>query len=85
MSRVELIKKYKSYAICNYNEQISRLRKSKVEYMKKTEEINMKIKEIEETKRSFCKATEGHTLKEEQEEGIYGERFLVCTSCGLEV
>ena len=78
--------KYKTLAICNYNSEISRLRNLKVEHMKELEELDRKMKLTEEKKRNFCKVTSGgHTLREEVEEGIYGERYYVCTTCGLEV
>lgn len=86
MSRKYYLDQYKSLAICDYNSEISRLRKLKVNHMKEMEELDRKIRLTEEKKRTFCKVTSGgHTLREELEDGIYGDRYYVCTTCGLEV
>ena len=77
---------YKSIAICEYNNRISRLLKEKLEYMKKTEEIQKEINYTQTLKYDFCKGTlAGHTLREEREDGPYGERYRICTTCGIEV
>lgn len=76
---------YKKHSICEYNNRISRLRNMKLEYMKKTEEKECEIKEIQMRKHNFCKSVGGHNFREEIEGGIYGERYKVCATCGLEV
>ena len=56
-----------------------------LEYMKKTEEKECEIKEIQMRKHNFCKSVGGHNFREEIEGGLYGERYKVCATCGLEV
>jgi hypothetical protein len=76
---------YKKLAICEYNNRISSLRKEKMEYIMKTEEKAKEIKQVQILKQTFCKSVGGHTFREELEDGLYGERYKVCTTCGLEV
>ena len=77
---------YKSVSICEYNNRISRLLKTKLEYMKKVEEIQKEINNTQRLKQDFCNVTlGGHTLREEREDGPYGERYRVCSTCGLDV
>lgn len=76
---------YKKFAICEYNNRISRLRKEKMEYIMKTEEKGKEIKQVQILKQNFCRSVGGHILREELEDGLYGERYKVCTTCGLEV
>jgi len=76
---------YKKYAICEYNNRLNRLRNMKTEYFKKIEEIGNEIKVVQNHKHNFCSSVRGHTFREELEDGLYGERYKVCTTCGLEV
>ena len=76
---------YKKLAICEYNNRISLLRKKKMEYMKKSQEKSIEINEVQKLKQDFCYNVGGHSFREEIEEGIYGERYKICTACGLEV
>ena len=77
---------YKSIAICEYNNRISRLRKEKLEFMKKTVELQNNINNIQNIKQQFCsEVLDGHVFREEVENGLYGDRYSVCITCGLEV
>lgn len=77
---------YKELSICEYNKRISQLRKIKLDYMKKAEDIQHEIKKIDVLKKEFCRSSlEGHTFRTIIEDGPYGERYRVCSICGLEV
>lgn len=61
--------------------EIEKLNSLKNNYLKKIKCINESIKSIENHKYQLCEK-EGHQWVIEYEDGIYGERFVVCKICG---
>jgi len=61
---------------------IEQMNSFKNNYLKKIKSINELIKSIENHKYQLCEK-KGHQWIMEYEDGIYGERFVVCKNCGL--
>lgn len=73
----------KKRVIKEYNHTIHEMRKEKEMYMRKIEDIQQEINEIEKNKYDYCKRTGGHTMKTEREQCMYGELFTYCEICKL--